>query len=137
MSWPTRVGLWLCIVALSIVVGALAIDAAEAQQLSYDGVYQLAADAIGPGPGAHYATRIARCESSHDASAHSAGWDSTFRVNYSHIGLWQIESNIWGGTAWRVFGGSLWEPRVNAGMMGLILREQGWASGWPWCSRHS
>jgi hypothetical protein len=127
------VAAFLAVLGASIALGP---TLAEAQALSYDQVYQLAAEAIGPGPGAHYATRIARCESDHVASAHSAGWDRFFRVNYSHVGLWQIESNIWGATAWRRFGGSLWEPRVNAGMMGLILGEQGWGA-WPYCSRNA
>jgi hypothetical protein len=115
----------------------LGVRPAQAQSLGYDRVYRLAAEAIGHGPGAHYATRIAWCESRHDPNAYDEGFDRRYGVWYRHVGLFQVEQTLWGATAWRVFGGSLWEPRVNAGMMGLILKQQGWANGWPYCARHS
>lgn len=124
------VGVLLAVLLLAVCIP----PGVHGQELSYDRVYQLAAEAIGHGPGAHFATRVAYCESQHVAHAEDSGFDRRYGVFYRHVGLWQVEANIWGATAWRVFGGSLWDPRVNAQMMGLILGQQGWAIGWPYCS---
>jgi hypothetical protein len=145
VSWPTRVAVWLLVVCLSVVGGALLIDAAEAQESSwassvqdtvftYQEQYGIVADVLGPGPLAHKMTRVAFCESRFDHAAYSAGYDRRLGVFYEHVGSFQISSSHWGRLTRELHGpdASLLDPIVNARMMAVILEQQGLAA-WPVC----
>lgn len=81
-----------------------------------------------------WAVRTARCESSYDLYAHSAGYDRRLGVFYRFWGPRQVDDVTWGRLAWEMFEGPLSDPHVGAAMAGWIVERYG-PGHWPYCGR--
>lgn len=99
-------------------------------------VTEIATETVGA-ERAGYWTRIAWCEST---------WNMRATSNWPYIGLAQIDHRLHRDKVAVVVGRSLTVAEsadylgngyVNLLVGALVLSEQGWLRGWPWCSRHA
>lgn len=131
--WKVAVLVALLFLAPPLV--ALLVPLRAEAALSEAEVWEIAAEAWPPAQ-VQRAVRVARCESTFEPTALATGWDRRFGF-YRQVGLWQIEAVVWQPLAVEMFGpdADLTDARVNAHVAAAVWRQQGWAVGWPWCSR--
>ena len=122
--------------AALFLLAASLLAAAPAAAQEVPDVWTVAEEAF-PADQVAFAVRVARCESGHNPWATAEGYDSYYGY-YRYVGLWQVDPNLHGYRAVRMFGpdASLYDPRVNAHVAAEILRVQGWGA-WPYCSRRA
>ncbi len=129
---------WLALALLALTV-AFGAAVARAEPLPEAEVVAVVRQAFPPRELARAVT-VARCESTFDPAAVSAGYDRRLGVWYDHRGLFQIEANVWHWLAENIARAlrhsvvDLFDAETNAHVAAAVLRIQGW-SAWPWCGR--